>query len=223
MISEGLKTWHQVADKYQTELTRTSVSEGIDDAEIETAKVILAAQEMTDKIQKMIEDIAKMQVQDLLPIVDAMKMELGVEQADHFNTSADQAMSTLMDSLKSAKDEMGNAIAVAQGNEPASDMMQSDEFSQDDTLPMGDEEEESDYVDGTDLGNAADDFDAMDDLGMSEPEGRRLKDSYNRKGNRIDDTFFESLNKMRKSAVGGKIPRRDLEEMTKKMKLQKKR
>jgi hypothetical protein len=69
MIAESLELWMQA--NIQSELTAFNLAEGLDEDSMEEAKVILAAKELSDKIQGMIEDAAKMQVQDLLPIVDA--------------------------------------------------------------------------------------------------------------------------------------------------------
>ena len=107
MIKETLETWK-----------RAKLVEDLDDDSVEVAKVILAAKEISDKLQSMIEDSAKMQVQDLLPIIDAMKTEIGPEQADTFSSSADSALGELINTLKGTKDSFDNAIAAAQGQGP---------------------------------------------------------------------------------------------------------
>lgn len=166
LIAESLDLWMQA--NIQTELT-SMVAEGIDDDSMEEAKVILAAKELSDKIQGMIEDAAKMQVQDLLPIVDAMKTEIGSSEADAFASAAETAMAGLVDALKNSKSEYDNAIGIAQGQTPASDMD-----------GMGD-------MDGMDDMDGIDDMDGMDDMGdefdgdaaaagTADPVGRELKD-----------------------------------------------
>jgi len=166
MIAECLDLWMQA--NVQSELT-DMVAEGIDDDSMEEAKVILAAKELSDKIQGMIEDAAKMQVQDLLPIADAMKNELGAGEAAAFSSQADAALGGLVEALKQAKDEYDSAISAAQGQAPATDMdMDMDGDMGDD---MGD-------VEGMDV-----DMSAMDDefggdaadVG-DEPTGREMKD-----------------------------------------------
>ena len=116
LLSEGLKMW-KVAS-VQSELTAPVVKEGLEDSAVDEAKVILAAQELSDQLQKMIETIAQMQVQDLLPIVDAMKSDIGPNEADLFSTSVDAALGALLDAAKGAKDEVQNAIMAAQGQQP---------------------------------------------------------------------------------------------------------
>lgn len=169
MIAESLDLWMQA--NVQSELS-SMVAEGLDDESMEEAKVILAAKELSDKIQGMIEDAAKMQVQDLLPIVDAMKAEIGQAEADAFSSAADTALAGLVDSLKSAKTEYDGAIGTAQGQAPASDM---DDFGMDDD--MGDDMD-IDMDDDMDDDMGMDDEFAGDDaaMGGDEPTGREMKD-----------------------------------------------
>ena len=83
--------------------------------ELASAEVLLAAQELVDKLQKMVEDIAEMQVQELMPIVDAMKNEVGFDVAEQYNAAADAALAALLAQSKTAKEELENATLQAQG------------------------------------------------------------------------------------------------------------
>ena len=83
--------------------------------ELASAEVLLAAQELVDKLQKMVEDIAQMQVQELMPIVDAMKNEVGFDVAEQYNAAADAALAALLAQSKTAKEELENATLQAQG------------------------------------------------------------------------------------------------------------
>jgi hypothetical protein len=159
MIAESLDLWMQA--NVQSELTAFNLAE---------AKVILAAKELSDKIQGMIEDAAKMQVQDLLPVVDAMRSDVGQAEAEGFATQADAALAGLGEALKTAKIAYDSAIQTAQGLAPANDM------DMDMDGGMGDEM--GDEIDGMDV-----DMSAMDDefggddanVGDEEPTGREMK------------------------------------------------
>lgn len=195
MIAEGLKLWTPAP--VQSELTQV-VAEAADEEAVEQAKVIIAAQEMNDALQKMIEDTAEMQVQDLIPLVDAMKAELGMEQAEAFNSSVDGALGGLLDSLKTAKESVENAILAAQGQAPAVDM----------EMPAGDMDMEVD-MDGMDATAPDDDSFTGDDAAADaegEPEGRELKaestDAF--------DSMLEDL--QAKVTENGEVSRGDLEE-----------
>lgn len=169
LIVESLELWMQA--NVQTELT-DMVAEALDDDSVDEAKVIIAAQEISDNIQKMIEDVAEMQVQDLLPIVDAMKSEIGSAEAESFSDAADAALSTLLDALKSAKEEYSNAISIAQGDAPATDM---DDFGGDEGDEMDMDVDLSMEPEGDIEG--ADEFGGDDtEIAGSEPTGREMKD-----------------------------------------------
>ena len=197
MIAEGLKLWTPAP--MQTELTEV-VTEAADEEAVEQAKVIIAAQEMNDALQKMIEDTAEMQVQDLIPLVDAMKAELGMEQADAFNSAVDSALGGLVDALKSAKEGVENAILSAQGMGPATDM----------EMPAMDPEAPSDMdMDGMDADAPDDDDFTGDDAAADaegEPEGREMK----AEAADIFDQMLEDL--QAKVNANGEVSRKDLEE-----------
>lgn len=173
MIAESLDLWMQA--NIQSELTAFNLAEGLDDESMEEAKVILAAKELSDKIQGMIEDAAKMQVQDLLPIVDAMRSEIGATEAEAFASSAETALGGLVDALKTSKGEYDNAIGAAQGQTPGTDM---DSFDLDGGDEMGGMEVDMDAMgDEGDMDMEVDDEFGGDDaeVGGDEPTGRELK------------------------------------------------
>jgi hypothetical protein len=83
------------------------------------AELILVAQNMVEELQKMAEDVAQMQTDDLMPLEEKMKTTFGQEQGQAFGQSADQVFSTLLDAVKAAKDELSNAVGVLKGEAPA--------------------------------------------------------------------------------------------------------
>ena len=192
LIVEGLQLWKLAP--IQTELTHPAVREGVGDA-IEEAKVILAAKEMEDQLQKMVEDLAEMQVQTLMPLVDAMKAEIGTSEAEQFNSSVDSVLGELLDRAKETKDAVTNAILTAGGNAPVDDMAGFD----------------SDVEMGPDLPD-------MDDDGMDSEFGDIDADLDFDDGERelkIDEEFtFESaLKELKHKSKNGKVAVDDITEM----------
>lgn len=195
MIAEGLKLWTPAP--VQTVLT-DMVAEAVDEDGVEQAKVILAAQEMNDELQKMVERVAEMQVQDLIPLVDAMKAEIGMGEAEAFNNAVDGALGALLDAVKGAKEGVENAILAAQGQAPAVDMeMGGGEIDAGDVdmSGMDDAEMPADEFTGDDAAAAAE----------GEPEGRELK------GESVEafDAMLEELQS--KVNENGEVNRKDLE------------
>jgi hypothetical protein len=111
--------------------------------DLASAEVLLAAQELVDKLQGMVEDLAEMQVQELMPIVDAMKEQVGFDVAEQYNTAAESALGSLLDQAKSAKEALENATLQAQGkpvNGPAAtDMAPTAPMDMDMDADMGDD------------------------------------------------------------------------------------
>jgi hypothetical protein len=85
------------------------------ESEVAQAQVILAAHDMVDKIQKMLEDTTAMQFKDLPALVDQVKSQVGVDQAMQFNTDATGALSGLVQNLQTAKQSMDAALATVTG------------------------------------------------------------------------------------------------------------
>ena len=116
LIEHSLKTYIKEVAPARKDGKRAKMKESIVmEQDLDQAEVLLAAKELVDKLQKMIEDVAAMQVQELMPITDAMKDQLGFEVAEQYNTAADAALGGILDQLKSTKTELDNATLQASG------------------------------------------------------------------------------------------------------------
>ena len=88
--------------------------------EIANAQTLLAAQDISDRLQKIAEQAAKMGVEDLMPLVDVMKRQFGIEIAQGFNEIVKKQLDTLLQTAITAKDATDNAIMSLQsGQVPA--------------------------------------------------------------------------------------------------------
>lgn len=176
LISEGLKVW--------------KLNEQESTNNMEEARVILAAEEISTKLQGIVEDVAELQVQKLIPIIDAMKEEIGPNEAARFNEVVDSALGELLSVAKNAKDKISTAITRASSGETD---MASD---------MGDMGEPSDM--GGDMGDLGDGFDGDDAVaGNIGPEGREMK------GESVD--FEDALLSLKETAKDGKIAKKDFD------------
>ena len=99
------------------------------ESEIQQAQVVLAAQDMVDQIQKMLEQISAMQFKDLPALTDSIKNDMGVDQATAYQSATAAALTQLLQSVQQGKTALegaqgtltGQAPAVP-GEEPAADM-----------------------------------------------------------------------------------------------------
>lgn len=84
----------------------------VKESEIQQAQVVLASQDMLDRIQKMTEDISEMQFKDLPALTDSIKNDMGTEQATAYQAQASAALSTLLSALQQGKTQ----LEAAQGS-----------------------------------------------------------------------------------------------------------
>ena len=87
----------------------------LQESEIQQAQVVLAAQDMVDRVQKMLEDVTSMQFKDLPALADQVKNEVGVEQAAQFNADANAALGGLVQNLQASKLQLEQALGVVTG------------------------------------------------------------------------------------------------------------
>jgi hypothetical protein len=77
--------------------------------------VVLAAQDMVDKMQSMLEDTTEMQFKELPALVDSIRNQIGMEQATQFNTDVTGALQGLVQNLQGAKQQLETALGVVTG------------------------------------------------------------------------------------------------------------
>lgn len=111
--------------------------------DLDQAEVLLAAKDLVDKLQKMVEDTASMQVEELLPLVDAMKERIGPDKAEAFNSAVDTTLGSLLDNLKQAKDNIDNAVLSLTGEAPpmSQDMGPEPALGPEDDMPPAPEDD----------------------------------------------------------------------------------
>jgi hypothetical protein len=85
------------------------------ESEVQQAQVVLAAQDMVDNVQKMLEQVTSMQFKDLPALVDQIKNQIGVDQAMQFNTDATAALAGLVQNLQQSKQQMDAALGTVTG------------------------------------------------------------------------------------------------------------
>jgi hypothetical protein len=122
--------------------------------EVEKSQTILAAQDMVDSIQKMVEQVSDMIVKELPALVDSVQSEIGVNESQQFSQQATEALTSLQAALTQSQTTMKNAVngitgqgdmgAFDAGSDMGADMSGGEEFadvSATEELPDGNEEE----------------------------------------------------------------------------------
>lgn len=88
----------------------------VENEEVQKSQVILAAQEMIDTLQKMLEDISKMNVEELNAVVQGMSSEFGSDQANQFNSAVGQTLTELQQNIKTAKESIQQSLGTVTGD-----------------------------------------------------------------------------------------------------------
>jgi hypothetical protein len=85
------------------------------ESEVQQAQVVLAAQDMVDKMQSMLEDTTELQFKELPALVDSIKNQVGIDQAQQFNQDVTAALTGLVQNLQAAKAQLDQALGVVTG------------------------------------------------------------------------------------------------------------
>jgi hypothetical protein len=85
------------------------------ESEVQQAQVVLAAQDMVDKMQSMLEDTTEMQFKELPALVDSIRNQIGIEQATQFNSDVTAALQGLVQNLQGSKQQLETALGVVTG------------------------------------------------------------------------------------------------------------
>ena len=154
----------------------------IKESEMDKAEVTLAAKDMVDKIDAMIEDVGQIKSEELLPLVDKVRDEVGQAAADTLKSSVETAMGDLETALQSARSSLDNAARTVAGDPGATDDTIGDPMNDD---PMPDADMTDDSLDSLDVPDA--------EVGGEEPEGREKRESVERKPYQIAESIYTSL------------------------------
>lgn len=105
MVKEGLTAW----------LNQQHLMEG----ELETAEAVLAAKDMVDSVQDMITDASKMLNEQLPPLLDTIRDQIGPQQADSYKATVTTALQGLMEALNGARDALDQGARGLAGEQVA--------------------------------------------------------------------------------------------------------
>lgn len=113
IASKNLKG-KEVKIKETTKKT-TNESRRLYEDELGQAQAMLAAKDMVDSMQDMIEDISKMLNEQLPPLTDSIRTAIGSAEADGFKASASSTLSSLLTTVQTSRDAMDQAVRTLSG------------------------------------------------------------------------------------------------------------
>lgn len=143
----------------------------VENEEVQKSQVILGAQDLVDQIQKMIEQVSKMNAEELPAVVTGITNEIGTTESEQFNSSASEALSTLQQALATAKNGVSGALSTITGESQGEIPEPFDAGADMSELPADDEEVDVD-VEDEEIPELPDLGDEEEDMGAA---GRELR------------------------------------------------
>src|SRR6056300_735960 len=143
-----------------------SVVEGEEDK----AELVMAAKDMVDRVTGWMEDTAEMQTESMLELADAIRDEMGSEQAESFTNTVKPALEAMYAAMETTRQTLTQGVGMLTGEAEPMDTMGDDDMDMEPTDDMDDMEMD-----------AEDDFEASDAAaGGDEEMGRETRESVER-------------------------------------------
>lgn len=157
-----LKKAHHIAKKVAAnEGLEKAIKRMINEDEVTQAQSVMAAKDMVDSLQDMLEDISRMVNEQLPPLTDSIRGNIGDTQASTFQASVQQTLNDLLSQVQSARESVNNATLGLTGQAP---------------VPVEAPAADADLGADLDMEEPADDFGASDAaVGGELPLGREKR------------------------------------------------
>ena len=127
----------------------------IQESEMAKSEAILAAKNMVDSIQDMLEDISKMQNEQLPALLDTIRDQIGQDRAEGFKAAVGPLLQELAQTLQQGRETADNAARALAGEEVAPTDMGMGAPGGEAPAPVGDDLGAPPEGDGFDMVDAA--------------------------------------------------------------------
>ena len=111
MVRESLHSW-----------MRENQGRFLAESEMAKSEAILAAKDMVDSIQDMLEKISKMQNEQLPALLDTIRDQIGIEKADGFKSAVSPLLGNLAQTLQQGRETADSAARGLAGEDMGQDM-----------------------------------------------------------------------------------------------------
>lgn len=113
---------------------------------VETSELVMAAKSMVDKYDQMIKDISEMANEDLAPVADKVRDEMGSDVADNFVQQMTSALESTLSIMKADRATAENATRILVGDQPAEPMGDEVMADEPEMEPTVDQEADDDFA-----------------------------------------------------------------------------
>ena len=152
LVKEGLDKW-------------MGSEQGLFESEMGRSEAVLAAKDIVDSIQDMLEKISKVQNEQVPALIDTIRDQIGSEQAEAFKGSISPTLTELYTALSQARETSDTSVRVLSGEQVA-----------DTGMDMGADDQGFGAEPGADLG-APPESDMDSDLGAPPEDGFNATDA----------------------------------------------
>lgn len=87
----------------------------VENTEVEKSQVILAAQDLVDQVQKMLEQTNNMLVKELPALTDSIQSEIGVNEGQAYGQAANESLTQLNQTLSQVRASLNEALLQLTG------------------------------------------------------------------------------------------------------------
>jgi rubrerythrin len=110
LVKEGLDKW-------------LNSEQGLFESEMGRSEAVLAAKDIVDSIQDMLEKISKVQNEQVPALIDTIRDQIGSEQAEQFKSAISPTLTELYTALSTARESSDTAVRVLSGEQVADTAM----------------------------------------------------------------------------------------------------
>ena len=110
MVREGIARW--IAE-----------NRPLTESEMAKSEAILAAKDMVDSVQDFIEDVSKMQNEQMPALLDTIRDQIGSAEADSFKAKVGGVLGSILTQLQDAREQLDGAARALAGEQVAGDAM----------------------------------------------------------------------------------------------------
>ena len=154
MVREGIHKW-MVENKQQL----------VQESEMGRSQAILAAKDMVDSVQDMLEDVSEMANEQMPALLDTIRDQIGMTEAENFKASVGGILETLQAAISSSREQMDMAARALAGEQT------------DQAMDMGPEADMAPPVEAGEVDIAVgDEFDATEPAAGDDAVGREKRD-----------------------------------------------
>jgi hypothetical protein len=109
LVKEGLDKW-------------LNSEQGLFESEMGRSEAVLAAKDIVDSVQDMLEKISKIQNEQVPALIDTIRDQIGSEQAEQFKTTISPTLTELYTALSTARETADTSVRALAGEDVASPM-----------------------------------------------------------------------------------------------------